>query len=351
MSVYDMFDPWFSENLVCPVSSEKLEYEDGALKSPSGRIYPVVDGIPVMLVGEQQQTMDLAHKSLARAMGDQCVIDQRAPELFLESLGISDEEKDYLVANLGKFNIDPVVSMIIGATSGYAYTNQIGNLSLNEYPIPEIPIPKSAEKEMLLDVGCNWGRWSIAASRRGYDVVGIDPSLGAVMSAKRVAKNQNQKIRFVVGDARFLPFRAELFDTVFSYSVLQHFSKEDAIKAIREAKRVMKKEARVKIQLANAYGVRSLQHQANRGFREAKDFEVTYWTPKEIKQSFTNIYGNAEIETDCFLGLGWQRSDWRFMSRKKKLILACAEMLKSCSKIMPPFRYLADSIYVISTKK
>ena len=31
---------------------------------------------------------------------------------------------------------------------------------------------------------------------------------------------------FVVGDARFLPFRSGSFDYVWSYSVLQHFSRE-----------------------------------------------------------------------------------------------------------------------------
>ena len=38
----------------------------------------------------------------------------------------------------------------------------------------------------LLDIGCSWGRWSLAAARKGYSVVGIDPSLGAVMAARRI---------------------------------------------------------------------------------------------------------------------------------------------------------------------
>ena len=36
----------------------------------------------------------------------------------------------------------------------------------------------------LLDIGCSWGRWSLAAAARGYDAVGIDPSLGAIMAAR-----------------------------------------------------------------------------------------------------------------------------------------------------------------------
>ena len=37
----------------------------------------------------------------------------------------------------------------------------------------------------LLDLGSSWGRWSIAAARKGYSVVGLDPSLGAVLAARR----------------------------------------------------------------------------------------------------------------------------------------------------------------------
>jgi hypothetical protein len=37
--------------------------------------------------------------------------------------------------------------------------------------------------ELLLDIGSNWGRWSAsAASKAG--VIGIDPSLGAIMAVR-----------------------------------------------------------------------------------------------------------------------------------------------------------------------
>jgi hypothetical protein len=37
--------------------------------------------------------------------------------------------------------------------------------------------PKGRDK--LSDVGCSWGRWSIAPAKKGFSVVGIDSSLGA----------------------------------------------------------------------------------------------------------------------------------------------------------------------------
>ena len=66
------------------------------------------------------------------------------------------------------------------------------------------------------------GRWSIAAARKGFSVVGIDPSLGAVMAARRIAKELNLDIKYLVADGRFLPFRERQFKVAYSYSVLQH---------------------------------------------------------------------------------------------------------------------------------
>jgi SAM-dependent methyltransferase len=75
------------------------------------------------------------------------------------------------------------------------------------HPIPDIRLPQGQAK-LLLDVGCSWGRWSIAARRKGYSPVGLDPSLGAVLAARRIADSLGLAFYGVVGDARILPFRA-----------------------------------------------------------------------------------------------------------------------------------------------
>ena len=70
-------------------------------------------------------------------------------------------------------------------TSGNLYFS-IQN-KLTRYPIPECRLPQG-NGERLLDIGCNWGRWSIAAAQKGYRPVGIDPSLDAVLAARRVSR-------------------------------------------------------------------------------------------------------------------------------------------------------------------
>jgi SAM-dependent methyltransferase len=204
--------------------------------------------------------------------------------------------------------------------------------------------------KLLLDVGCSWGRWCVAAARKNYHVVGIDPSLGAVLAAKRVANQLGLNIRFVVGDARYLPFKAETFDQVFSYSVLQHFSKPDAKTALAAIKNVLKLGGKSLIQMPNAIGIRSLQHQINRGFSEGADFDVRYWSVRELSNSFNDSIGNSTIKVDGFFGLGIQKSDIDIMPNKYKMVIISSELLRSISNIITPIKYLADSLYVESTR-
>lgn len=166
-------DPWYLGNLVCPIGKSPLSLRHGELVSREGRTYPIVDGIPVMLVAEAEHTIGIAAASLERARGK--AMDERAPALHLESLGISEHEKQQVLepARSGDAPIDPVVACVVAATSGIAYRHLVGRL--RTYPIPHLRLPESDGAEFL-DIGCNWGRWSIAAARKGYNVVGVDPS-------------------------------------------------------------------------------------------------------------------------------------------------------------------------------
>lgn len=265
-------------------------------------------------------------------------------------LGVSEEEKVDLL-RLWKENkaaIDPVVLIIVGATSGYAYKHLIGNDLLKEYPIPTIPFPPS-EGATLLDIGCNWGRWCIAAARKGYAVAGVDPSLGAVMAARRVARELGLNIRFVVGDARFLPFREASFDCIYSYSVLQHFSKENARRTFASVGRILAPGGTAKIQMANKWGIRSLQHQARRGFREPIDFEVRYWSVPELRAAFNGIR-RTRIEADCYFGLGLQWDDFKYMRPSLRAVLVASEAVKWLSKTITPLRFVADSVFCTAVK-
>jgi SAM-dependent methyltransferase/uncharacterized protein YbaR (Trm112 family) len=336
--------------LACPIDRFRLEPEsDCLLTCALGHNYPVVDGVPVLLRDDVQQTIPLAWASIARAKNEPEAVDLRNPNLFLESLGVSDAEKDLAceLARTGTNRIDPVVAVIVAATGGYSYKHPIGKL--DTYPIPDLPLP-SGDGRTLLDIGCNWGRWCVSAAWKGYRVVGIDPSLGAIMAARRVARALNVDIEYLVADARYLPFMDGSFDTIFSYSVIQHFSKSDAIRAISEVGRVLKPSGNCLIQMAHAFGVRSLWHQFCRRFRKASHFEVRYWTIPELRRVFHKHIGPSEISAHCYFGLGLERADLNLMPRRLARIVLLSEYIRMLSARMPPFKYFADSLYISAVK-
>jgi ubiquinone/menaquinone biosynthesis C-methylase UbiE/uncharacterized protein YbaR (Trm112 family) len=342
-----VIDPWLLENLVCPVDHLPLARTAGRLECASGHSYPVVDDVPVMLVQGIGQTMDLAVKSLGRAEG--AAVDERAPHLHLESLGISEDEKRGVLELAAQGSkVDPVVAYLVAATNGMMYRHLIG--SLDRYPIPELPLP-AGDGGLLLDVGCSWGRWTLAAAQRGYHAVGIDPSLGAIMAARRVATEVGAvNTHFVVGDARHLPFRRERFDVAYSYSVLQHMSRHDAATAVGEIGRVLRDGGLAKVQMPTRLGVRCLFHQARRGFRDGHGFEVRYWSLPALHRMFDQRVGRSRVEVDCYFGIGLQRADEPLMTPKLKRVLAASEWLKAASHRVTPLTWVADSVFVEASR-
>ena len=341
-------DSWFLKNLICPVDRTALSLSGAFLCSRAGRRYPVIDGVPVMLRSDIVQTIECARASLedaTRVAGG----GERPDPLFVRSLGVTDEERSRALAlHRQGGTYDPVVSVMVGATSGRAYAHQTGRTT-DDYPIPEFRFPES-RPGLLLDIGCNWGRWSLAAARRGHEVVGIDPQLGAVLAAKRLAVRAGTGARFVVGDARCLPFRDDLFDYAWSYSVLQHFSKPDAERALVEIGRVLIGGGFARIQMANRRGVLGFYHRARRGFAKPTGFAVRYWSPREAETAVVRAIGGAEIKADCFFGLGLQRSDRPWMTSVGRTAVLASETMVSISKFIPTLSRSADSLFLDAHK-
>lgn len=340
--------PYLLELLSCPRDGQLLSESGSHLNCKAGHKYPIVSGVPVMLLNDVPQTVWMAEASIRDAKSGPR--GGARDEYYLDTLGISEDERVRLRQHMMKSDscVDPVVSHLILATNGNAYRHLIGKL--REYPIPEMRLPPG-DGRALLDVGCSWGRWCVAAGRKGYLPIGIDPSLGVVLSAKRVVAQLGIDAQFIVGDARFLPFRHDSFDSVFSYGVLQHLSRDSAARAAAEMGRVLKPSGRSLVQMPTVLGLRCLYQQARRRFREAIEFEVRYWTVPALRRLFAAQVGPTSVSVDCFFGIGLQASDLRLMPFTHRLAIQASELLRKVSLIFPSVCYVADSVYLSSVKE
>jgi len=96
--------------------------------------------------------------------------------------------------------------------------------------------------ELILDVGCGFGRWCFEFSSFGAKVKGIDFSEKMIRNAVQLRSQlRNKDINFIVGCANKLPFKANCFDLVISVTVLQHILDEKEFhNAIQEIARIIK---------------------------------------------------------------------------------------------------------------
>jgi SAM-dependent methyltransferase len=317
-----MINSWLLEHLVCPRCRSRVALRDGWLVCAEAHRYPVVDDIPIMVLGDVGET----HWAVTHA---------------LEHFQDADPEPPVLQGD----DVDPVVQEAISATGGNLYRHLIGKLP--RYPIPAIPFdaPKGAA---FLDVGCHWGRWCVSAARKGWRVIGIDPYLPGVRAAKRVAAQLGVSADFVVADGRYLPFETSSFDIVHSYSVLQHFSEADVERCAREIGRVLAPGGRSYIQMAQRWGILNLLQQARRRFRPPRLFQVRYWPLAALRSVFSEAVGPTTLSVDGFFSINAQSADLDLLRPSHRALVHASSFLRRCATRFPWLIRGADSVYVNS---
>jgi len=321
------FDTGLLPLLVCPRHGLPLAQQESSLVCTGGDRYAIIEGIPILLLSEATQTHVEGTRSLEVARQGQSAM---LPQF-----------------NVPAGTIDPFVQTSIGATNGSLYQHLVGNMK--EYPIPHLRLP-AGDSKLFLEIGCSWGRWCIAAARQGYRPVGIDPSLKGVRAARRVAAQLGIQAHYLVADGRHLPFADDSFSQAFSYSVLQHISRDEVRKTLAEIHRVLRPGGGSLVQMPNAFGIRCLYHQMRRRFREARDFEVRYWRPRQLRSAFAATVGPTRLSVDGFFSLNAQFSDLRFLPWKYQLLVRLSECLRRSSLKISELAYFADSLYVSSVK-
>jgi ubiquinone/menaquinone biosynthesis C-methylase UbiE len=102
----------------------------------------------------------------------------------------------------------------------------------------------SLEGKTVLDVGCGFGAYGLAAEKYGAKM-----SVGVDINREYIEKSALGF--FVLADAHVLPFRDSCFDIVLMIEVLEHLSHE--IEALKEARRVLKKGGLLLVTVPNRF--------------------------------------------------------------------------------------------------
>jgi 2-polyprenyl-3-methyl-5-hydroxy-6-metoxy-1,4-benzoquinol methylase len=243
-------------------------------------------------------------------------------------------------------SIDPFVSDWLVNTNGNLYWRARGNL--RRYPIPHWPFA-GRNGQVLVDVGCSWGRWSIAAARAGYSAIGLDVHIDALAAAGRVSRQLGVQADYVCGDVEHLPFQARSIDILFSYSVLQHVDRAKVLQFFQEASRVLKPQGLCIVQLPNVFGLYNILLEAKRGFRDAKPgtFEMRYWSKTGIRDAVEGAgLRDLEIRADGFFTQNPQFSDLDLLSPAGRIVVLASHAGRKAASVLPVLTRLADSLWV-----
>ena len=91
------------------------------------------------------------------------------------------------------------------------------------------PIVNDFDDKRVLEVGCGLGVFCIHIAKENGEAIGVDISRNAVLEGKQLARQYGveDKVEFLVTDARFLPFIDHSQDLVVSSEVLEHLSNHE----------------------------------------------------------------------------------------------------------------------------
>lgn len=100
------------------------------------------------------------------------------------------------------------------------------------------PIVGDWRGKHVLDLGCGGGFMAEALTRRGAQVIGVDPSAPAIAIARKHAEDTGLSITYHVGAGENLPVATASVDMVVCVDVLEHVKDLDAV--LDEIRRVLK---------------------------------------------------------------------------------------------------------------
>jgi ubiquinone/menaquinone biosynthesis C-methylase UbiE/uncharacterized protein YbaR (Trm112 family) len=245
-----------------------------------------------------------------------------------------------------------IVQQQIAATNGVHYIDRIGKLK--EYPIYELPAPRISAPGIMLDIGNGWGRWLVAGGNKGNIPVGVDIRLEFAGTAQRVLADMGIKGYNVVADLENLPFQDNVFDLVWSFSVIQHTHLDRLRNCLGHINRVLNGTGITFLEFPNKSGIRNRFGPVKQWAHEKDDYNswcVRYYSIKEYREIFSQFLDGFQYRNHSFLGIGVLKEDLKYVSFKNKILCMMSLTGSALTKVIPGLKSISDSIYISGHKK
>ncbi len=148
--------------------------------------------------------------------------------------------------------------------------------------------------ELVLDVSCGTGNYSLELKRRGARVIGLDISSEMLSIAKEKSEREGLKIDFIRADAAMPPFKNNSFDLITSILILEFADKPD--KMIEEWKNLFKPGGRIVIGFLNRYSLWALKRKLKAVFKESIWRKAKFYSADEMQKLLSDA-GLRSIES------------------------------------------------------
>ena len=248
-------------------------------------------------------------------------------------------------------NVPWTVQQQIAATNGRHFIDRTGKLI--DYPVYKLPVKMVQGKKIMLDIGCGWGRWLVAGCNAGYIPIGLDIRLEFCKTNRRVLFDQKKQGYSIVADLENIPFRENVFDLVWSFSVIQHTHVERLKNCIQHINRILANDGFTYLEFPNSKGIRNRFGvvQDSAGKDDYNSWNVRYYSPKEYEIMFNEFLSHFSYANHSFLGIGILPEDLKYVSLKNKIICTMSLVGSFFADIIPGLKNFSDSIYIRASKK
>ena len=238
----------------------------------------------------------------------------------------------------------------ISGTNGIHYADRVNKMKT--YPEYELPVPKARKRNsIMLDIGSGWGRWLVAGSRKYYIPIGLDVKFEHAQATLKSLRDYNLNGYVVVGDLQNIPFQENVFDLVWSFSVIQHAHYEKLVSCVEHLNRILAKSGKAILEFPNKTGLRNkIKYGHVENDMDINSLHVRYYTIREYKEIFRKHFDEVKTSVHSFLGIGVLPEDMKYVSMKNKPLVAISLISTFFARIIPGLKYFADSIYVKTEK-